>query len=184
MVETGLDVLAIIVFLYILFQHVWAVRGHFTSERMALPAKLISLMVVVTSLYFLYLTWTESQPAIAQTLGAAIGLASLQIFRAAIAASKQARLRFAFDEQKPHGLVVSGPYRHVRHPFYTSYLMFWTGWAIATWTSTAAVPVAIILVLYVLAARMEERNFAHSPLATEYADYRRRTGFFWPRLSR
>lgn len=177
-----LDIAVTAISLFILFQHVWALRGHFTSTRMTAPAKLISLMVVITSILFLVLTWTRQQPAAAQILGLALEIASLALFRGAITASRQARLRFAFDPDKPQGLVSDGAYRYVRHPFYTSYLIFWIGWAVTTWAVVAAVPVIVILVLYWAAARMEEKNFAASPLAADYEAYRRRTGFFWPRL--
>lgn len=179
-----LDILVTAVSLAILFQHVWAVRGHFTSKHMTARAKIISLMVVVTSVLNLMLVWSRPQPAAAQLAGVAIEIASLVLFYGAIAASREARLRFAFDEEKPHGLVTLGVYRHVRHPFYTSYLAFWCGWAIAAWAPVAIVPVLMIGFLYALAARLEESKFAQTPMADDYAAYRSRTGFFWPKLVR
>ena len=79
-------------------------------------------------------------------------------------------------------LVTSGPYRYVRHPFYTSYLIFWTGLALGTW-SLWAVPVLIVmLVLYAVAARSEEGKFSRTEMSADYAAYRARTGMFWPKL--
>lgn len=176
------DVLVTGVSLYILFQHVWAVRRHFTSTRMTGRAKFISAMVVLTAVLDLILIWTRAQPVPAQVAGMAIMIASLWLFRSAIAASREARLRFAFDEQNPHSLVTLGIYRHIRHPFYTSYLLFWAGWAVTTWAPIAIIPVLLIALLYALAARLEERKFEATPMAKAYADYRRRTGFFWPKL--
>jgi hypothetical protein len=37
---------------------------------------------------------------------------------------------------------------------------------------------------YLAAATQEEREFLASPMATDYARYRERTGCFFPRLSR
>jgi protein-S-isoprenylcysteine O-methyltransferase Ste14 len=101
-----------------------------------------------------------------------------------VAASRTARLRFAFDPEGPRGLVTEGPYGYVRHPFYTSYLMFWLGWAVATGALLAALPVLLFGVIYVTAARAEERLFLASDMAGAYARYRSRTGFLLPRPGR
>jgi protein-S-isoprenylcysteine O-methyltransferase Ste14 len=104
------------------------------------------------------------------------------MFHRTARASREGALHFAFDVENPVSLVTAGPYRYVRHPFYTSYLIFWTGLALGTW-SLWAVPVLVLMaVLYTVAARGEEGKFANSPMAAEYAAYRTRTGMFWPRL--
>ena len=110
-----------------------------------------------------------------------IYLASLWLFWRAIAASRAARLLLAFDPGQPSALVRHGPYRIVRHPFYTSYLLFWTGWSIAAWSAWTLPPLVAVLAIYIVAARTEEGKFARSPFAAEYETYRRRAGMFWPR---
>lgn len=164
-------------------QYVWSTRAHFRSQKMASGAVAVSIAVIVTALLFLVLTWTRVQPVQAHLSGIAVMLASMVLFWWAIIASRKAQLRFAFDPENPHGLVTDGPYRYLRHPFYTSYVIFWVGWAIATASWEAAIPVVILVILYVKAALMEEEKFANSPLAVDYAAYRERTGFFWPRLT-
>src|SRR5215217_446624 len=151
------DLVVTVVSVAILFQHIWALRGHFTSERMANGARATSLAAVLTCLCLLVLIWSHSQPIWAQAVGILIELGSLVLFWAAIRASRTARLRFAFDEQPPHSLVTVGPYQYVRHPFYTSYLLFWIGWALTTWSLWSILPLIIIATLYVMAARLEER---------------------------
>ena len=172
-----------VVAIIVIGQHGWAGKAHFASEKMPPGALLISVVVVVTGLLFLYLTWGMSQPLAAQVAGLAVQLFSWWLFWQAIRASRSARLRLAFDENNPHGLVTAGPYRYVRHPFYVSYLLFWTGWSIAIWHPTVLAPLAIIIAIYVFAARMEERKFAATQLSGEYAAYRARVGFLWPKLS-
>jgi protein-S-isoprenylcysteine O-methyltransferase Ste14 len=109
-------------------------------------------------------------------------LAGAALFWAAISASRKARLRFAFDPENPHSIVTGGPYRYLRHPFYTSYLLFWSGWAIAGWSAWTIVPVAIFAAIYVTAALAEEKKFSGTALAGDYEDYKMRAGFFWPRF--
>lgn len=162
--------------------YTWALRGHFVSRTMQRRAQVISAVVLVSAATFIWLGVSSPQPLAAQIVGLALEAASLVLFFSAIRESRQAQLRFAFDPTRPETLVTSGPYGLVRHPFYVSYLMFWIGWAIAVWSVFALVNVVVILILYVVAARFEERNFEGSALAADYAAYRKRVGFFVPRL--
>jgi protein-S-isoprenylcysteine O-methyltransferase Ste14 len=165
----------------VVLAYVWSVKGHFASPKTPAGAWVISVMVSASTLLLLWLTWSNDQPAAATVAGLAIELASIWLFIAAVLASRESKLRFAFDPQHPHGLIQNGPYRFVRHPFYVSYLLFWAGWSVATW-SVMAIPVPpIFLVLYWLAARMEERNFVASSFSATYGEYRSRVGFFFPR---
>lgn len=180
--EMALDVALALASLAVIAQQIWALRGHFTSERMAPGARLTSLAVIVSAAIYLMLVFTIAQPAWAQVTALVLEAASVWLFWGAIRASRAAQLRYAFDDTKPQTLVVEGPYRHVRHPFYTSYLIFWTGWTIGCWSLWGLVPLAVLACLYVIAARHEEDLFAGSALSDAYAAYRRRAGLFWPRL--
>jgi protein-S-isoprenylcysteine O-methyltransferase Ste14 len=177
-----LDVLVLVVSLGIVAQHVWALRGHFTSEKMAPRAMLVSATVTLTTLLYSAMIWFWLQPAWAAVAGLVVELASLLLFWAAIKASAAARLRFAFDDDKPRTLVTIGPYKVVRHPFYTSYLLFWIGWALATWSLWSVLPVVALAAMYVVAARFEEGLFAETALAGDYEAYKRRAGLFWPKF--
>ena len=180
--ELVFDGLVTLVGAAIVGAYIWSVRNHFVSDKMPPGAWIISLSVSASTVLMLALTWLTPQPLFAHIAGLAIQLFSVWIFYAAIRASRQARLRFVFDPEHPHSLVNEGPYRLVRHPFYVSYSIFWLGWAVATWSFWAIPSVVILLWLYISAARMEERNFAVSPLSAEYEEYSKRTGFFLPRL--
>lgn len=179
--ELILDLLLTGVGVVVVGQYTWAGKGHFSSERMPPGAVLISAVVLLTSVTLLYLTWTGTQPLLAQLVGLALMGFAWWMFWQAIAASRTGGLRLAFDDAGPRGLVTEGPYRFVRHPFYVSYVIFWAGWSLATWDLVAVFPFAILIVIYVFAARMEEGRFGGTPMAEAYARYRERTGFFWPR---
>jgi len=89
-----------------------------------------------------------------------------------------AELRFAFDTDESRQSGDRRPYFYIRHPFYASYIVFWIGWGIATWSIWAVVPVAGIVAIYTIAALDEERKFSRTALADAYEAYRARTGLF------
>lgn len=178
-----LDILVTFAALIWLVLVAWSGRGHFQSDRMPRGSMLITLVVLATSITYFYLVWAVEQPVLASLGGLVLECLGVAMFLVTIRASRLGRLRMAFDEGNPRGLVTEGPYRYVRHPFYVSYIIYFAGFAIATWSWIAVVPLAILLVIYVLAARMEEGKFANTPMSAEYAAYRQRTGFFFPKIA-
>lgn len=179
--ELALDLLVSAVSVAIMILQLWATRGHFTSKGFTPGSTAIVVAVGATTAIYLLLVWWVVQPAWAQLLGLAIEVAGVWLFWATIRASREARLKFAFDTEAPAGLLTRGPYARIRHPFYASYLVVWMGWALATWSVWALVPFVVLLALYIVAARFEERLFAGTELAAAYAAYRRRAGLFWPK---
>ena len=142
----------------------------------------LSVFVAIITLLFIYLTFHGVQSLAAQLTGLVMVVASFGFFWAAIRESSRAKLLAAFDEKLPSSLLTTGPYSLVRHPFYTSYLLLWAGWAIATWSIWALPPLAAIIIIYWTAASDEERKFAATPMAEEYAAYAARTGRFFPKF--
>jgi protein-S-isoprenylcysteine O-methyltransferase Ste14 len=161
----------------------WSGRNHFSSEKIPTGSIVIGVVVLVAVILNIYLTWTLSQPPLAQLIGFLLAAAGIGLFLVTIRASREGRLRMAFDEGNPRGLLQHGPYKYVRHPFYVSYIIFFGGFALATWAPVATLPVAALVIIYVRAARMEERLFAGTEMAASYEAYRQRTGFFFPRLT-
>jgi len=77
-------------------------------------------------------------------------------------------------------LVTSGPYRHVRHPIYSSYVLQMGALLAAYGSALVLALVAIYLALLVWRARLEEARLdEHS---AGYRDYAARTPFLLPRL--
>lgn len=178
-----LDCLVTVIAVATLAQYMWSARGHFKSEDMPKGAKLLSGVVLACALLMFGLTWFVLQPIAAQLAGVALMSGTQLLFWAAIRASRNSTLLLAFDPDNPRSLVNAGPYRYVRHPFYVSYVIFWGGWAIATWSIWALLPFVVMTGVYVSAARDEERKFALTGMAADYEAYRRRTGFFFPRIA-
>jgi protein-S-isoprenylcysteine O-methyltransferase Ste14 len=177
-----LDILLTALSIFVIGTHAIIGKSHFKSKEMPAGANLVAVAVLMTLAVYLLLLWTNEAPAIAQLVGLVLGVISLWLFHRTVAASRDGALHFAFDVEHPVSLVTSGPYRYVRHPFYTSYLIFWAAIALGTWSIWAIPVLALIVAMYTIAARDEERKFANSPMAADYAAYRARTGMFWPKL--
>jgi protein-S-isoprenylcysteine O-methyltransferase Ste14 len=180
--QLALDILLTALSIFVIGSHAVVGKGHFKSKEMPAGANLVSAAVLTTLAVFLILLWTGEAPLLAQLVALALEALSLWLFFRTIAASRDGALHFAFDTENPVSLVTSGPYRYVRHPFYTSYLIFWTGLAIGTWSLWAIPVLVLMVVLYTVAARGEEAKFARTQMSDEYASYRARTGMFWPKL--
>jgi protein-S-isoprenylcysteine O-methyltransferase Ste14 len=96
------------------------------------------------------------------------------LFWSAIRACQGTPLTAIFEADVPVRVVSGGPYRWMRHPFYTSYTLFWfSGW-IASGSAVSLAGALAMLAFYVQGAREEERKFAASSLKAQYDAYRRR----------
>lgn len=114
--------------------------------------------------------------------GLALYAAALALFWWSISVNRSKPLSFAFSQDQPQHLVVDGPYRYVRHPFYTAYTLAWLAGALIVPEPWLLLSAALMFVLYRQAAVQEERKFVESELAIAYKDYQRRTGMFFPFL--
>ncbi|MDP3896579.1 MAG: methyltransferase, partial [Mesorhizobium sp.] len=171
-----LDIVVVVVGWAMVASYVWSTKHHFSADHFPLGAKLVSAAVIGCALALSWTTLTAEQPVWFTLAGLALQLLSAGLFWWAIAASRAASLRFAFDPSKPAGILTDGPYRMVRHPFYTSYLLFWTGWAVVSASPSSAAIIAFFAFAYAAAAIEEEQDFASSALAEDYGRYRAVTG--------
>jgi protein-S-isoprenylcysteine O-methyltransferase Ste14 len=165
-----------------LFSFAWAMRRFFLQ-----PAGLTGGMqaikycgIVFGLLHIAAIAATPGISSLQGLAGAALYTGALALFWWAIGASGGRRLSAAFSPDLPGHLVAQGPYQFIRHPLYCSYLLCWAaGWAVtARWW--LAPTVGVMLVIYLVAARQEEKKFMRSPLAESYLRYRARTGLLVP----
>jgi protein-S-isoprenylcysteine O-methyltransferase Ste14 len=88
------------------------------------------------------------------------------------------------DNDAPVGIVTWGPYKYVRHPFYTSLTLA----ELAAFLSFPSIATAIGLVYGMLAfsltARREERRLLESEFGSEYRAYMQGTGRLIPGIGR
>ena len=83
--------------------------------------------------------------------------------------------------REEHQLIRSGPYARIRHPIYTGILMMMAASVLAADRYRALVVFAVILAGIIWKAGKEEALLA-GEVGLEFAEYRRRTGFLFPRL--
>lgn len=166
----------------------WALQGGFftgTPDR--------NVGITVTRILGLVCVFTQGTVLVRSLDGAlqwpeivalALYLAALALSLAAARALRGRRLTLAFSSDTPRELIAHGPYRVIRHPFYTSYLLAWTAGPVATGEVWLLLTVLAMGALYAVAARQEEAKFLNSSLSGAYRAYAASAGMFFPRLSR
>jgi protein-S-isoprenylcysteine O-methyltransferase Ste14 len=161
---------------------VWGVKAHFRrTEKIPAGTKLISALSLAGYLAFAsHLAF--GAPGRFWEFALTLFALSLALFTWTVASTRRTPPTLAFDDDAPFFLLRHGPYRYVRHPFYLSYLLYWTGTACAfDGVMTWAVPI-VMLAVYARAASREEDKFARSDLAMAYNAYRCHAGMFLPRF--
>lgn len=143
--------------------------------RLTAAAGAIVSMIQLAALLCLPVRWTSLPAAVLYAL-------ALALFRWSARVNREHPLGLAFAPDPPQHLVVAGPYRFVRHPYYVSYLTFWTAGAVASEAVWGLALVGLMAILYRRAADHEEALYATSELADAYAAYRQHSGRFLPRL--
>jgi protein-S-isoprenylcysteine O-methyltransferase Ste14 len=88
-----------------------------------------------------------------------------------------------FSTDSPTFVCTDGPFAYVRNPFYTSYLLTMAATVIMRPGIFRAAVFLAMVVYFVAAALHEERKFARSTVAADYARYKARTGRFLPKVS-
>jgi protein-S-isoprenylcysteine O-methyltransferase Ste14 len=149
-------------------------------HRGAAKAVLVVSAYACAATHLAALALLPAGPVACRVAGVGCYLLALVVFRRARAAHGAERPAFAFVPAVPGWFTRAGPYRLVRHPIYTSYLLAWAAAPVACASPLLGLTVLWMLVLHRRAARQEERAFASSPFAAEYAAYRRQTGMFFP----
>jgi protein-S-isoprenylcysteine O-methyltransferase Ste14 len=164
------------------------IRFYFTKPaKKTLPMYLITEVGTCIALFHLGLlayhgVWRQHLDARALAGALALYAGSLSLFWWTIYTVRQDRLTFAYSKDVPRVLIEAGPYRYIRHPFYTAYTLGFVAAPVAL-LSVWLLPTAMFMfIVYRESALMEEQKFADSELEAQYREYTRRTGRFFPRL--
>jgi protein-S-isoprenylcysteine O-methyltransferase Ste14 len=84
----------------------------------------------------------------------------------------------AFSDHLVVDLNTSGPYRFIRHPFYTAYSLAWIGGTVATGCWWLFISFLVMGPIYYKAAKEEERLWLQSRDVKQYESYIGKTGMF------
>jgi protein-S-isoprenylcysteine O-methyltransferase Ste14 len=153
---------------------------HFTRKgAVPLGAIVISAAAVSSVAVFAWCAWTAPRDTL---LALPLYAAALGLFLWTIRTTRRRDFVLAFTKIVPASLSVDGPYAYVRHPFYVSYLIYHFTNALATTSLLPWAMFALMVVIYVVAARGEEQFLSQGDYGNEYGAYRRRTGMFIPKL--
>ena len=106
-----------------------------------------------------------------QALALALYLLGLALFSWAWVTTRTRPLPLAFSRSAPDYMLATGPYRLMRHPFYTSYTLTWIAGCLATGSWIVLGSTIWMVVLYALAARFEEALLLAGPMSAEYRRY-------------
>ncbi|WP_394155170.1 methyltransferase family protein [Loktanella salsilacus] len=156
-----------------------ATKQHFNSDKYPWGMHLISVLSLIGVSFFMYTAFllTLSQPVVV----IALIVAAFALFVWATRHSNQKQLGLAFAEDfKTNGIITTGPWQYVRHPFYVSYIIFWMACAIGTVHVVSIIVFAALLFIYVYSALREEAWLRGGDHGSTYVTYQRSTGFFLP----
>jgi protein-S-isoprenylcysteine O-methyltransferase Ste14 len=105
----------------------------------------------------------------AALLGTGLYLSALALYVWCAWIHRSTPLSLAFEPDEPQHLVTEGPYRWVRHPFYSAYLLSYVAGLVMSGDGRLFAVLAMMAAIYGFAARREEMKFGRSALALEYA---------------
>lgn len=163
---------------------IWGLRRFFRVNAAGMPTrmKVLQLMASIAMIVNITVVWRAELSTMCATGGIGLAMVSALLFFSAISANRARPLAVAFTEHAPQHLNKNGPYRVIRHPFYTSYTIGWLAGAVAAQSWVLGVIVVILFYFYRDAASLEEKQFKQSSLAQEHLKYQSETGMFFPRL--
>jgi protein-S-isoprenylcysteine O-methyltransferase Ste14 len=87
-----------------------------------------------------------------------------------------------YAAQRRNRLATKGPYARMRHPQYVAFVLIMAGFLMQWPTIVTLAMFPILVIMYVLLARREERE-AVAEFGDEYRRYAARTPAFFPRIS-
>lgn len=135
---------------------------------------------LISSSILSFLHYNFSFTIYTQATGVVLTLAGYALFIWSVIA--RGRYATSWAMQKTHKLVTWGPYRFVRHPSYLAYFLLFTGLLIV-WPNLLTFVPLVAIPGYIKATDKEER-LLEAHFGNEYKEYQRRTGRFFPRLSK
>jgi protein-S-isoprenylcysteine O-methyltransferase Ste14 len=153
---------------------------HNRKDRTPAKTRITVSAYICAAVQLTVILLSQPVPAVCRWIGAGLYVLGMVIFWWSRAAHAGRRLAFVHSNASPSFLTQTGPYRVIRHPIYSAYLLAWLAGPIISAQPWLLLTTLWMVVLHYLAARQEERSFGASAFAQDYERYRRRTGMFLP----
>ena len=119
----------------------------------------------------------------ASAVATVFGCSALLLFGGTLCSHRGRIPMWHQHEEKPEEIVTSGTYRYIRHPFYASYYLYMTACMLAAPSYVVLATAAYCLIALNVTAAREERELLLA-FGSRYANFKQRTGRFWPRFHR
>jgi protein-S-isoprenylcysteine O-methyltransferase Ste14 len=160
----------------------WGMACFFHRSSTTAATRAVALIGAVCAAWHLWSIGHAPAGVWRMAAASVLDVAAIALFLWATRTFRGWRPAAIFEPGVSREIVRSGPYTYVRHPFYVSYILFWTaGWvASASWITGTSV--VLMSVLYVRAAMQEEAWLRGALPFSTYDAYRRATGFMIPRV--
>jgi protein-S-isoprenylcysteine O-methyltransferase Ste14 len=158
------------------------------SMRKRLTYLIMTLQFLLMVVFVLMLAFTPSRQLFVRDrlVGAGLLLVGILVMAAAVYAYQETigtlRIKATPEPSNRGGLITSGVYSYIRHPFYTAAPTIIIGFALLVHRPWGLALIPLVLGLLYWKSTYEERLLeARFP---EYAAYRARTGRFFPAIAR
>lgn len=166
----------------------WAIARLFTREEKELSVEMRALSAAglgCFALQVICLVYPAPANGLLYFVGLVAYLIALCLFWMAVPIARQHQFRLAFSDDQPTRLVTEGPYKWIRHPFYSSYMLFWVAGVLTSQRWILMLSVIVMGAFYYMAIKREEDAFAATgDLQERYAQYRAETGMMLPKIIR
>lgn len=167
----------------VIFSLIWARLTFFkvksgTSRKSALLYDPVAAIQIGATYYNIF-TSTDSLDTWSLFLGCVFYISGILLFWWGINTSKN--LNYAFGSFSGQ-IITSGPFRFVRHPFYTSYMLIWITSTLLFNSILLWITLFYLVAFYLSSAKSEEREILKSESAMEYSAYCKVTSMFIPRI--
>lgn len=157
---------------------------YFLPSKLSLGAGLSALLRIGVGAYGVWLSYVHAGHWLLSSLLYTIALSLFLCALYHVLHKHQTRLTISYSSDVPELLIQDGPYKYMRNPFYTAYLLGYAAPLFIHFDEVYLALYAVLFVIYLNIIKTEEQKFESSPLASEYARYKRRTGRLFPRLRR
>lgn len=144
--------------------------------------RLLKVCAVIAAIAYVVAILGSPPGTVRKTVGATAYMGALALFLWAAAHTRTRRLSLAFSSDRPTFLLTTGPWKHVRHPFYAAYLLSYAAGSVVSGVWWTILVFLTMSTLYFRSALLEERKLAASELASDWTTWKSRTGMFLPRV--